>query len=123
DGEGFWRGTTSEWAVALGHRRLSIIDIEGGKQPLSNEDGTIWVTYNGEIYNFRQLRAELDRKGHRFATRCDTEVIVHHYEEYGERRLGDLSGMFAFGLWDHRAERLLLVRDRIGIKPLFYAQL
>jgi asparagine synthase (glutamine-hydrolysing) len=110
--------------VGLGSRRLSIIDLSGGHQPLSNEDGAVWVTFNGEIYNFRELRANLTRaRGHEFRTKTDTEAIVHAYEEYGDDCVSHLSGMFAFALWDSRRERLLLARDRLGIKPLYYAQL
>jgi asparagine synthase (glutamine-hydrolysing) len=104
--------------VALAHRRLSIIDIEGGHQPMSNEDGTIWLTFNGEIFNYRELRSELVAKGHRFRTRSDTEVIVHLYEEEGERCVERLNGQFAFALWD--GERLFCARDPLGIKPLYY---
>jgi asparagine synthase (glutamine-hydrolysing) len=108
--------------IGLGSRRLSIIDLETGKQPISNEDGTIWVVYNGEIYNYRALRAQLEAKGHLFRTHSDTEVIVHLYEEVGERCVEQISGMFAFALWDERQQKLLLARDRIGQKPLFYSQ-
>lgn len=107
--------------VGLGHRRLSIIDVAGGKQPLSNEDGTIWIVFNGEIYNFKQLKSELLAKGHRFATNTDTEVIVHLYEDLGESCVARLRGMFAFAIWDRPAGRLFLARDRLGQKPLFYA--
>lgn len=107
--------------AGLGHRRLSIIDIEGGAQPLSNEDGTVWVTYNGEIYNFPELRNLLVARGHRFRTRSDTEVLVHGYEEFGVEIVSRLDGMFAFALYDVPARRLLLARDHFGIKPLFYA--
>jgi asparagine synthase (glutamine-hydrolysing) len=106
--------------VALGMRRLSIIDIEGGRQPVSNEDGTVWVVFNGEIYNFKTLRSLLEKKGHRFRTNTDTEVIVHLYEQYGEGCINKLRGMFAFAVWDERRKSLLLARDRLGIKPLFY---
>lgn len=106
----------------LGHRRLSIIDLSGGHQPLPNEDGTIWTVFNGEIYNYRELREELLRRGHRFATSSDTEVIVHAYEEYGDDCVESFRGMFAFALWDERRRRLLLARDRLGQKPLFYRQ-
>ena len=117
-GEGINRGKTG---VAFGHRRLSIIDLsDAGRQPLSNEDGTVWITFNGEIYNFPELRAELEAKGHRFKTATDTEVIVHLYEEYGADFPSRLSGMFAIALWDAVKERLLLVRDRVGKKPLYY---
>jgi asparagine synthase (glutamine-hydrolysing) len=109
--------------VGLGHRRLSIIDLEMGHQPLSNEDGSIWIVYNGELYNYREIRANLEKAGHRFATASDTEVIVHAYEEYGADCLKAMNGMFAFALWDSNRRRLLLARDRIGIKPLYYAKL
>jgi asparagine synthase (glutamine-hydrolysing) len=106
--------------VGLGQRRLSIIDLSSGHQPLSNEDGSVWVTFNGEIYNFQELRAKFRKCGHRFATGSDTEVIVHGYEEYGERCVEHFRGMFAFALWDGQKRRLLLARDRVGKKPLFY---
>lgn len=108
--------------VALGFRRLSIIDLSTGNQPLSNEDGSVWIAFNGEIYNYVELREELLAKGHRFATHSDTEVIVHAYEEYGIECLQKFRGMFAFALWDDRNERLLLARDRLGKKPLLYRQ-
>jgi asparagine synthase (glutamine-hydrolysing) len=108
--------------IGLGIRRLSIIDLETGNQPISNEDGTICVVYNGEIYNYRTLRVELEAKGHLFHTNSDTEVIVHLYEEMGERCVEQLGGMFAFALWDELQQKLLLARDRIGQKPLFYAR-
>ncbi len=106
--------------VALGHRRLSIIDLSSGHQPLSNEDGTVWITFNGEIYNYAELREELIAKGHAFRTSSDTEVIVHLYEETRERCVERLRGMFAFGIWDRGTDTLLLARDRLGIKPLYY---
>lgn len=108
--------------IGLGHRRLSIIDLSTGRQPISNENGTVWTVFNGEIYNYRNLRQVLIEKGHRFATQTDTETIVHAYEEYGEACVKHLSGMFAFALWDQKRERLLLARDRIGQKPLFYSE-
>jgi asparagine synthase (glutamine-hydrolysing) len=106
--------------IGLGFRRLSIIDLATGHQPLSNEDGTIWIVFNGEIYNFRELRALLEGKGHIFKTRTDTEVIVHLYEEYGEDCVNRLRGMFSFAIWDDRQKSLFLARDRVGIKPLYY---
>jgi asparagine synthase (glutamine-hydrolysing) len=106
--------------VALGSRRLSIIDVQGGHQPISNEDGTIWVVLNGEIYNFRELRKELEAKGHVFATRSDTEVIVHGYEEWGDECVTRLNGIFGFAVWDSRRRRQLLARDHFGVKPLYY---
>ena len=106
--------------IGLGHRRLSIIDVAGGHQPISNEDGTIWVLLNGEIYNYPELRQELLKNGHQFSTRSDTEAIVHLYEDYGEGCFARLRGMFAIALWDSRNQRLLLARDRAGEKPLFY---
>jgi asparagine synthase (glutamine-hydrolysing) len=115
DGEGF----LAEPGVGLVHRRLAIIDLTGGAQPLGNEDGSVQVVFNGEIYNFQKLRADLEARGHRFRTCSDTEVLVHLYEEEGERLTERLRGMFAFALWDRPRERLLLARDRLGIKPLY----
>jgi asparagine synthase (glutamine-hydrolysing) len=107
--------------VGLGHRRLSIIDIEGGHQPMSNAEGTVWIVHNGEIYNFRELGKELEQADFSFRTRSDTEVILAAYEKWGEGCLDRLNGIFAFGIWDKINNRLLLARDRLGIKPLFYA--
>ena len=107
--------------IALGMRRLSIIDLETGHQPVHNEDGSVWVVFNGEIYNFKQLRTSLLRQGHRFYTETDTEVIVHLYEQYGDSCVEKLRGMFAFAVWDDRQKKLLLARDRLGVKPLFYS--
>jgi asparagine synthase (glutamine-hydrolysing) len=107
--------------VGLGHRRLAIVDVAGGQQPMANEDRTVWITFNGEIYNHAELRPGLEARGHRYRTRSDTETILHLYEEEGERCVEKLSGMFAFAIWDERKGRLLLARDRLGIKPLYYA--
>jgi asparagine synthase (glutamine-hydrolysing) len=115
DAEGFW----AEPGLGLVHRRLSIIDLSGGDQPIGNEGGSVQVVFNGEIYNFQELRAGLERQGHQFRTRSDTEVLVHLYEEEGEQLVRRLRGMFAFALWDRRAKRLVLARDRVGIKPLY----
>jgi asparagine synthase (glutamine-hydrolysing) len=117
------QGIFQDERACLGSRRLSIIDLAGGGQPIFNEAGTVAVVLNGEIYNFRQLRPDLEAKGHRFSTHTDTEVIVHLYEEYGVDAVQRLHGMFAFGLWDSERQRLLLARDRVGKKPLVYAHL
>ncbi len=109
--------------IFFGHRRLSIIDLGTGHQPLSNEDGTVWVVFNGEIYNFGELRGELKGRGHQFRTQSDTEVIAHAYEEYKENCFKHFNGMFAIGIWDERENRLLLARDRLGKKPLYYSLL
>lgn len=111
---------SSRPGAALGHRRLSIIDLAGGHQPLSNEDGTIWIAFNGEIYNYRELERELTQRGHRFRTSSDTEAIVHLYEERGPDCVIALRGMFALAIWDNRQKSLLLARDRLGKKPLLY---
>lgn len=116
DGEGFF----VEDNLALGHRRLSIIDLEGGKQPMTNEDGSLVIVFNGEIYNFLDLRPELERQGHLFHTRSDTEVLLHLYEQHGEAMTERLNGMFAFAIWDRRKRELFLARDRFGKKPLYY---
>jgi asparagine synthase (glutamine-hydrolysing) len=118
DDEGVYLGD----GVALGMRRLSIIDLEGGHQPIANEDGSVWIVFNGEIYNYRELRHDLEQRGHIFGTDSDTEVIVHLYEESGPRCVDRLRGMFAFAVWDERKRQLLLARDRLGIKPLYYAE-
>src|SRR5919109_1418571 len=112
DGEGFFVAP----GVGLGMRRLSIIDVAGGRQPIANEDGRVQVVFNGEIYNYLQLRNELTGRGHVFRTRSDTEVIAHLYEDKGTGCLADLRGMFAIAIWDQRARRLLLARDRLGKK-------
>lgn len=106
--------------VGFGFRRLSIIDLNTGHQPISNEDGTIWIVFNGEIYNYKELREELQAKGHIFKTQTDTEVIVHLFEEFGESCVERLRGMFAFAIWDERQRVLFMARDRVGIKPLYY---
>ncbi len=108
--------------VGLGHRRLSIIDLNSGHQPIHNEDETIWIVFNGEIYNFQELRRQLEQKGHRFYTNTDTEVIVHLYEEYGADCPAHLRGMFAFAIWDKNRQQILMARDRLGKKPLYYYQ-
>jgi asparagine synthase (glutamine-hydrolysing) len=117
DGDGFYYAP----GLGLGHRRLAIVDLATGDQPLFNEDGTVCVVYNGEIYNFQPLMAELVALGHAFRTRCDTEVIVHAWEEWGEACLDRFNGQFAFALWDSRCETLFLARDRLGEKPLYYS--
>ncbi|MCX6354077.1 MAG: asparagine synthase (glutamine-hydrolyzing) [Candidatus Aureabacteria bacterium] len=117
DGEGYYLNGP----VGLGHRRLSVIDTEGGTQPMTNEDRTLWLVYNGEVYNFQELAADLKKRGHSFTTRCDTEVILHLYEEYGTGCLSRLRGMFSFALWDERRRRLFCARDRLGVKPFFYS--
>ena len=118
DGEGL----VADGPAGLAHRRLAIIDPQGGRQPLSDETGAVWLACNGEIYNHAGLRRELEEKGHRFRTASDNEVIVHLYEEHEDRCVERLRGMFAFALWDRRRSRLLLARDRLGIKPLYYAE-
>ena len=106
--------------VGLGHRRLSIIDLDTGAQPMCNEDGKVWIVYNGEIYNYLALRADLTARGHTFKSTTDTEVIIHLYEELGEESVASLRGMFAFAIWDERKQMLLVARDRVGVKPLYY---
>ena len=115
-------GLRSDPHAVLAHRRLSIVDLASGQQPLSNEDGSIWVSYNGEIYNHADLRKELEQRGHRYRTRSDTETIVHAYEEWGDDCVRRFRGMFAFAIWDAPRRRMLLVRDRLGIKPLYWAR-
>ena len=117
DDEGF----LIQRSVGLGMRRLSIIDVESGRQPIHNEDKSVWVVFNGEIYNHEELRHDLEAMGHTFYTRSDTEVLVHLYEEYGDTGVERLRGMFAYALWDEKRARLILARDRFGIKPLYYA--
>lgn len=119
DDDGLWLNASRQ--VGLGHRRLSIVDLsEAGHQPMSNEDGTVWIVFNGEIYNHGKLRPELEKLGHRYRSRSDTETILHLYEEYGEDCVNHLDGMFAFGIWDENRQRLFLARDRLGKKPLYF---
>jgi len=115
-------GIRTAGAVGLGMRRLSIIDLSGGHQPIHNEDKTVWIVFNGEIYNFPELREGLEKRGHTFYTHSDTEVIVHLYEELGADCISKLRGMFAIALYYERQQKLLLARDRLGKKPLYYAQ-
>ena len=119
DGEGFH----INGRVGLGHRRLSIIDLAGGAQPIANEDDTLQIVFNGEIYNFIELRGELEAAGHRFKTRSDTEVILHGYEEWGVDCVNRFNGMFAFAIWDQNKQRLFIARDHLGIKPLYYTRI
>src|SRR5512135_3019858 len=116
-------GLHVEPGLGLGHRRLSIIDLSTGQQPLFNEDGSVVVVFNGEIYNYQELIPELARCGHRFHTKSDTEVIVHAWEQWGEACVERFRGMFAFALWDRNRETLFLARDRLGVKPLYLAEL
>jgi len=118
DDEGVW----SDAGVGIGMRRLSIIDLAGGHQPIHNEDRTIWIVFNGEVYNFQELRTQLEQSGHRFYTGTDTEAIVHAYEQWGSAAIARLRGMFGLAIWDTRTGTLLLARDRIGIKPIHYAE-
>lgn len=113
-------GIFTDGGVGLGHRRLSIVDLAGGHQPMSNEDGRVWLTYNGEVYNHRDLRPALEERGHVYKTASDTETVIHLYEEHGPRSVEQLRGMFAFAIWDRPRRRLVLARDRLGIKPLYY---
>src|SRR5215218_6955394 len=121
DGEGYWEAPNGRGALA--HRRLSVIDLETGQQPMSSLSGTNALVFNGEIYNYRELRLELERSGATFRTQSDTEVILQLYERHGERLVDHLRGMFAFALWDGARGRMVFARDRIGKKPLYYATL
>ena len=112
-------GVYRDGPCAIGMRRLSVIDLAGGHQPLSNADGTLWLVANGEIYNYRELRQQLGARGHRFKTDSDCETILHLYEEHGDDCVDHLNGMFGFALWDSRRSRLLVGRDRLGIKPIY----
>jgi asparagine synthase (glutamine-hydrolysing) len=118
DDEGVYLGGR----VGLGMRRLSIIDLATGHQPISNEDETVWIVFNGEIYNHAALRERLRARGHRYTTQSDTETIIHAYEEYGRDCVRHLRGMFAFAIWDTRKRQLFIARDRLGIKPLYYRE-
>ncbi|MGQ0810832.1 MAG: asparagine synthetase B family protein, partial [Nitrospiraceae bacterium] len=118
DDDGFYFGD----CVGLGMRRLAIIDVHAGKQPIHNEDKTVWVVFNGEIYNYRELRQDLEKRGHQLLTSSDTECLVHLYEDFGDECVSHLRGMFAFAIWDDRQKKLLLGRDRLGIKPYYYWQ-
>ena len=118
DEDGFY--SNPDQTLAMGHRRLRIIDLSTGQQPMTNEDGTIVIVFNGEIYNFPELKTELESKGHVFKTRSDTEAIIHLYEQEGAEGFGRLAGMFAFAIYDEKSRRLVIARDHIGIKPLFY---
>src|SRR6476660_2386419 len=118
DGEGHF----ADGPVGLGHRRLAIIDLSPlGHQPMANEDGTVLLVFNGEIYNYQSLRIELESRGHRFHSQTDTETIIHAYEEWGEDCVRRFNGMFAFGLWDRKKRRMFLARDRYGVKPLYWS--
>jgi asparagine synthase (glutamine-hydrolysing) len=116
-------GTYENHFIGLGHRRLSIIDLNSGHQPMSDENGRYWITYNGELYNHRELRLILSQKGHKFKTDCDTEVILYAFIEYGPECVLKFNGMFAFGIWDNGNKSLFLARDRMGIKPLYYTSI
>src|SRR5215510_2288917 len=114
------QGTMCRDGIALGMRRLSIIDLAGGHQPISGEDGSVTIVFNGEIYNFQELQPRLESLGHHFRTRSDTETIVHAYEQFGTACVNQLRGMFAFAIWDSKRQSLLMARDRAGEKPLYY---
>jgi len=114
-------GIYRDGQAGIAHARLSIIDLSSGQQPMSNEDGTIWITFNGEIFNYIELRQDLIKRGHIFTTNSDTEVIIHLYEDYGTKCLNYLNGQFAFAIWDKNKRELFMARDRVGIRPLFFA--
>ena len=118
DGEGVYLEHGGRCAV--GQRRLAIIDPEGGKQPMANEDGTVWITFNGCIYNYQDIALLLREKGHRFGSHCDTEVVIHAYEEWGHQCVERFNGMWAFAIWDARSAELFCSRDRLGVKPFYY---
>src|SRR2546423_7545273 len=115
-------GAYLERHVGLAMRRLAIIDLKGGQQPITNEDGTCHIVYNGEVYNYRELKTRLENLGHVFKTDCDTETVLHAYEEYGADCPKHLRGMFAFAIWDERRQELFLARDRVGKKPILYSR-
>src|SRR5437899_2188331 len=114
-------GLFIDGSIGLGHRRLSIVDVAAGHQPMTNEDGSLHITYNGEIYNHADYREQLEARGHVYQTHCDTETILHLYEEHGAECVQHLRGMFAFAIWDERRRELFIARDRLGVKPLYYA--
>src|SRR6266487_5940227 len=116
------QGSFIDGRIGLGHRRLSIVDVKAGHQPMTNEDGTLHITFNGEIYNHADFRASLEARGHVYRTHCDTETILHLYEDFGENCVDHLRGMFAFAIWDQRKKELFIARDRLGVKPLYYTQ-
>ena len=118
DDDGFYFAA----GVGLGMRRLAIIDLKSGQQPIHNQDRTAWIVFNGEIYNYRELRGKLEKLGHSFYTNSDTEAIIHAYDQYGPDCPSHLRGMFAFAIWDERTQELFIARDRVGKKPLLYAQ-
>ncbi|NIO21005.1 MAG: asparagine synthetase B, partial [Candidatus Aenigmarchaeota archaeon] len=121
DDEGIYTSSKSKPSVGLGHRRLKIIDLtEAGHQPMANEDGSAWLIFNGEIYNYQRLRKDLEDKGHQFRSHTDAEVVLHLYEDFAENCLSYLRGMFAFAVWDEKQGKLFLARDRLGQKPLLY---
>src|SRR6185436_17452553 len=120
DDDGYF--VSADRQAGLGFRRLSIVDLDTGEQPMSNEDNSVWLIFNGEIYNHADHRPGLEARGHRFRSRCDAEVVLHLYEEYGADCVHHLRGMFAFALWDSRRRRVLLGRDRFGEKPLYLAE-
>src|SRR5438093_4247769 len=116
------RGMHLEPSAGLAHARLSVIDLAGGAQPMTNEDGSLWITFNGEIFNYVELREDLLARGHHFASLSDTEVILHLYEEFGADAVGKLNGQWALAIWNSHARTLFLSRDRLGVRPLFYTQ-